>query len=163
MIETMRNTKKYVLYHDIKYFLSDIAEALETHKGAEQYAVYGIARGGLIPAVILSHMLDAPMCPLNLKGEPNPFANVPFSFLDNYVPIITDDIIDTGETIESVLQFLFLARPNLKKCIVSAPFSTERGIARLCSISNVSIYTSDRGRLPNDHPWLVFPWEEERV
>jgi hypoxanthine phosphoribosyltransferase len=48
--------------------------------------IYGLQRGGLIPAVMLSHQLGIPMA----KGDIGPDT------------LIVDDICDSGETLDKV-------------------------------------------------------------
>jgi len=49
--------------------------------------IYGIPRGGLIPAVMLSYRTNLPL---------------PFEISDN--TLVVDEIIDTGKTIHNILQ-----------------------------------------------------------
>lgn len=59
----------------------------------EKYrAILGIARGGLIPAIYLSHLLDLPLLfQLPEKGDTNDI-------------LVVDDLVDTGKTIKGLLQ-----------------------------------------------------------
>lgn len=54
-----------------------------TSAGTDFSTIAGIPRGGLVPAVMLSHALDVPLIPLPLAGEKT---------------IVVDDITDYGET-----------------------------------------------------------------
>jgi uncharacterized protein len=59
---------------------------LQEHPGSIK-SIYGIPRGGLIPAVILSHLLELPL-------------------VTNYeeaTTLVIDDIADSGETLSSIV------------------------------------------------------------
>ena len=59
--------------------------------------IYGIPRGGLVPAVMLSHMLG---WPLVFKRE---------NIQEN--TLIVDDIVDTGKTLERLFQNIDVSVP----------------------------------------------------
>ena len=66
----------------------DIVKIADFLKDKHVKKVYGVPRGGLIPAVMLSHFLEIPLI-LNKKeidGE----------------TVIVDDIVDTGKTISKL-------------------------------------------------------------
>lgn len=70
--------------------------------------IVGLARGGLIPAVQLSHILDVPMITVNFslrdnKVSTNLLEDTLMSKLDKYKHIaIVDDISDSGKTMHAV-------------------------------------------------------------
>ena len=77
-----------------KQFQNDIKEIINHYKQYEKLDtiknIYGIPRGGLIPAVYLSHALD-----LDLITDKNRISNK---------TLVVDDISDTGETLEKLLK-----------------------------------------------------------
>lgn len=84
----MKN-KIYYTYKEMHADLINLVKALmvrQLNSGIRVNKIYGLPRGGLIPAVILSHLIELPII-LN-KDE-----------IDDQTLII-DDIIDTGETIK---------------------------------------------------------------
>jgi len=77
---------------DIKYlswseYDAAVDEIYERFKDERIEAIYGIPRGGLIPAVMLSHLFDVPLISDLLLVINNPRT------------LVVDDIVDTGETI----------------------------------------------------------------
>lgn len=67
------------LHADCKALAKEI-----TDSGIEITHVYGIPRGGLVPAVVMSHLLDLPMTyDTEMVGEKT---------------LVVDDICDTGQT-----------------------------------------------------------------
>lgn len=69
--------KVYVTWEEVMQYCKLAAECFEGVKG-----VYGIPRGGLVFAVILSHMLNVPLLAAPCEGC-----------------LVVDDIADTGETL----------------------------------------------------------------
>lgn len=114
--------------------------------------VVGISRGGLIPAVMLSHKLNVPMKtirassyegtrkllhkPVELKGWQEEF--------DDASVLVVDDIVDSGGTFNAVVNFTRRAR--LVALVNKKPLEYS-AVASYCTV----------------HPeiWVKFPWEVE--
>jgi len=75
-------TKQYLTWEQIDEAVDNLANQIKESK-IYVAGIHGLPRGGLIPAVMLSHRLGVP---LTLK-------------LDKYA-LIVDDICDSGETIQ---------------------------------------------------------------
>jgi hypoxanthine phosphoribosyltransferase len=75
--------KIYLSWDDIKTAVESLAYQIKK-SNIEISAIKGLQRGGLIPAVMLSHLLDIPMTENKIIGS-----NV----------LVVDDICDTGETL----------------------------------------------------------------
>ena len=73
--------KVYVTYEQIHDYIDAIAKDLE-NKGIHPSGVYGIPRGGLIFATLLSYKLDIPLLLNAAKGC-----------------VVIDDIADSGRTL----------------------------------------------------------------
>lgn len=61
----------------------DACKVIAKWAGNKFKSVYGVPRGGLVPAVYLSHLLDIPIVQQPEKGT-----------------LIVDDIIDSGQTLK---------------------------------------------------------------
>jgi len=72
-----------VLWEDVNDYITDLIK----HVPENVTGVYGIPRGGLILAVILSHKLDVPLLQAPCKNC-----------------IVIDDIADTGTTLQHYAQ-----------------------------------------------------------
>lgn len=72
-----------ISYHEF----TDACQIIADWAGTKFHSVYGIPRGGLVPAVYISHMLDIP-----LVHQPQPGV------------LIVDDIADTGKTLSMFRQ-----------------------------------------------------------
>jgi hypoxanthine phosphoribosyltransferase len=146
-----------------KLFLSwqDITNQLiNIHNKTKQFdsnaAIIGLSRGGLIPAVILSHLKNINTfycCGVRSYSEHNKSSEVMFQYPDKEViknkdvVYIVDDICDTGGT----LKFM------------------ENYLLPIQIISITLIYRSNEIYRPNyfgsellDNRWVVFPWEETK-
>lgn len=111
--------------------LNTIGEKLEAYPQLEFVA--GIPRGGLIPAVMMSHAFDikyisyssAKMLPGDLKKK----------------TLVIDDISDTGKT---------LAEAD-KEGFLTASLALRSGSKTIPNFA---------GKTISDDRWLVFPWEK---
>ena len=96
------------------------------------YNIYGIPRGGLIPAVLLSHKLGIPVT----------------QEIKNY-SLIVDDISDSGNTLKKVIDKCNNPIYNYKEVYTATLFERQDTIFEPNFIGEHIKY--------ND--WLVFPWE----
>lgn len=123
--------KLYLSWTWVDEQLHNIGERLESVDKLE--FISGIPRGGLIPAVIMSHAFgikyisysSAKMLPKEIRK------NV----------LVIDDIADTGHTLKEANELEFL---------------TGTLAMRVGSKTTPNFY----GELINDDRWLVFPWEK---
>jgi len=98
--------------------------------------IFGLQRGGLIPAVMVSHKLGIPMA----KGDIGPDT------------LIIDDICDSGETLDKFVkkyQTLYSFPFNLKTAVLHYKPHT--------SCFEPTLY-AEEWKYNN---WLVYPWERE--
>tara|TARA_R110001583_G_scaffold161569_2_gene313702 strand:- start:1014 stop:1457 length:444 start_codon:yes stop_codon:yes gene_type:complete len=142
-----------VSFDEISFYARTIADRL---RDRDITHVVGLARGGMIPATIMSYVLDKPLLatgvssyeedkktkklltyqPLNIKELKEVNAHV----------LIVDDICDSGETMTYTSGQMTLA--NIKR-------------------TNVCIFTKEKhkewldyyGMVVPDNKWIVFPWE----
>jgi xanthine phosphoribosyltransferase len=119
--------------------------------------VIGIGRGGLVPAVYISHQLSLPMLSIDHSSKVPGFADellgkVAEKSTDGTRLLFIDDINDSGGTIAYIRQLL-------------ADDGCEAGNLRFAVLMNntrsrVSVdywaQTIDRNE---DKRWFVFPWE----
>jgi hypoxanthine phosphoribosyltransferase len=91
------------LFYNFEAFTRDvnrIAESVE--KSGKKYdCIVGIARGGVIPAVALSHKMNIPFQALHWsKNEPTV---IDLGFKLNDKILLVDDIVDTGQTMQEII------------------------------------------------------------
>lgn len=94
--------KIYISWDDISILVEDLCNTI-TQSGAQIKSVTGIQRGGLIPAVMISHKL-----------------NIPYVSRINKDTLVVDDICDTGETLKKSIA-LYTATLHYKKTAVFTP------------------------------------------
>lgn len=103
-------------------------------------SIYGLPRGGLVPAVMLSHLTGLPLL-MNLDGY------ISFTMVDGRVvkdTLIVDDIYDTGKTLEPYLLQGFPCMVVVNK----KPFYEIP--------NNLNFYYSG---VVDENVWMKFPWE----
>ena len=128
--------------------------------GWKPTAILGISRGGLIPAAMLSYILDVRVIQTirvqHYDDQNNPLDSGP-KFVDEPEPfashqietdrlLIVDDIVDTGETLKLVLDAVH-------------PHATEVKVAALYVRSNKQTAADWFWRVEDE--WVVFPWAPE--
>jgi hypothetical protein len=125
----MEKNKLYLSWKWVDDQINKIGDKLE---GLNLEFVSGIPRGGLIPAVMMSHAYgikyisysSAKMLPLELRNK----------------TIVIDDISDTGLTMAEADKLGF----------ITSSLSTRIGTKTLPRLT---------GEIISDDRWLVFPWE----
>jgi hypoxanthine phosphoribosyltransferase len=94
--------KVYISWDDINILVEDLCNTIKT-SGAEIKSIAGIQRGGLIPAVMISHKL-----------------NIPFVSRINKDTLVVDDICDTGETLKKSIA-MYTATLHYKPTAIFTP------------------------------------------
>lgn len=94
--------KIYISWDDISILVEDLCNTIN-QSGAQIKSVTGIQRGGLIPAVMISHKL-----------------NIPYVSRINKDTLVVDDICDTGETLKKSIA-LYTATLHYKKTAIFTP------------------------------------------
>ena len=120
--------KQYVTWEQVETFV-DFVE--KTYKDVELTGVYGLPRGGLVLAVMLSHRLGIPMLGAPCKGC-----------------LIVDDICDTGE---SLLHYVKNS---------SAFDKPLYHIVTMFYKDNTLGVKPDKYMFCKEN-WVVFPWENK--
>lgn len=128
------NTKRgltYLGWDDVEMMVTSLAHKIQA-SGRHFSCVAGVTRGGLIPAVMLSHKLKLPMIPITTVEAVE----------NDKQTIIVDEIYDTGYTIE-----------KLKLCNPRAAYAV---LFHNTGLPELDFYCDKRNLLD----WIVFPWEE---
>lgn len=122
--------KEYITWEFIMDYINSIIEKTKNKKFS---GVYGLPRGGLILAVLLSHKLDIPLLMAPTKNC-----------------IIIDDILDSGE---SLLHYMKnSSNPNN---------SNNYYITTMFFKKNYLNLKPDYYFLEKENKWIVFPWEND--
>lgn len=120
--------KEYVTWNQVEQFVNDVTSTKQRYSG-----VYGLPRGGLVLAVMISHKLDIP-----LLMSPSPGC------------LIVDDICDSGE---SLLHYY----KNSSGEKIDYTFVT------MYYKENALHVVPDIWGYHKTDSWVVFPWEVKEV
>ena len=133
------------------FFKFDIGNIILSITKDYDYIV-GIKRGGLVPAVCLSHALGIPMYSLDWSNRDYPANNDNARVIQpNSKILLVDDICDTGETIMQI-----------------------KSLYSFCNIDTaVLLYNEDQPHIPNyyarkfsrktEPDWITFWWENINI
>lgn len=102
--------KVYLSWDDISILVEDLCQTIAS-SGVQIKSITGIQRGGLIPAVMISHKL-----------------HIPFVSRINKDTLVVDDICDTGETLKNTIG-MYTATLHYKPTAIFTPdfYSKEVG------------------------------------
>ena len=153
------------LYYTWENLASDVDALVQQVKDSDfvPTKIVGIVRGGMIPAVIMSHKLNIPV--VSLQWSKRDFAHQQYGkFLENIVRsaisdnqryLIVDDILDSGETFADLKRWTAMISDTslLKNKIKYATL-----IRNTSSEVHVDFHSTEIDRKVDDR-WLVFPWE----
>ncbi len=151
--------QQYLTYEQIEQQVESIAQQLKSGKWQPDLIV-ALSRGGLLPGVRLSYLLDLPCRAVNLSLRDHPtnqlLAQEWQQLLreDGRRVLVVDDINDSGDTILAVQQGW---HP-----FVSGEFSEQVRFAVLLNKNSSSVsanYWAQMVEHSQQHIWWVFPWE----
>lgn len=173
--------KKYFSHTDLENFTQEILRQMHKEAWVPDYVV-GLTRGGLIPAVYISHYFDIPMYTLKVSLRDNPdtesnlwLAEEAFGYTgDNDAVVsnanarknilIVDDINDTGNTLNWIID------DWQRSCLPHAPNWVDvwgQNVKFAVLVDNLSSkfkrkvnYCGTEIDKENDPSWIVFPYEE---
>lgn len=138
-------------YDNIHTACVSLVEQLKD-RNIKPLVVVGITRGGLFPAVIISHLLDVPMKTIEYSskegaGDNKNHAN-DLPELDYSMILVVDDICDSGRTLEEVSKHYSQSETQV---VTAAVYYKE----------NPGGYVPDFywHWIPKKSPWIIFPFE----
>lgn len=140
-------------------FVADV-RALAAQLAADDWTpdfLIGIGRGGLVPAVYLSHALGLPTLSVDHSAQVHDFAGAALERLaartrEGERLLVVDDINDSGATIGKLRALL--AEAHAAEAHIR--FATLLDNIRSTSRVDYRARTIDRAEMKD---WFVFPWE----
>lgn len=116
--------------------------------------IVGVKRGGLIPAIKLSHIFNKPLIMMSCQLRDNKDNEVRLYEVEqlpkNKNVLIVDDICDSGVTLQKIVHQLFTEGfSNVKTCSLIYNFAQDFRID-YCA-REIDRFQDDR--------WIIFPWE----
>ena len=142
--------KRLISWRDLGLLTKALVDKVK--KGERPDVVVGIARGGLIPAMVIADRLRVPLDIINIKSYKAlgikgalKVYDVMYKDINDKKVLVVDDVADTGET------FLFVSEHMMKKG------------ARAVMLASIFLKPWSRVK-PNYYveetdEWIVFPWE----
>ena len=128
--------KKYnVDWFEMESLVNHLCEKINSHDKKYQN-ILGLQRGGLIPAVMISHTLGIPM----VKGDISPNT------------LIVDDICDSGETLDKLIKKY--------QTLYNEPFNLDSAVLHYKPHTSCFEPTLHAEKWNKD-VWLIYPWEKE--
>jgi hypothetical protein len=100
--------KIYLTWKDIEDAVESLAYQIKS-SGDSLEAITGLPRGGLIPAVLLSHKLNLPY--VSIADDCEKYDNI----------LVVDDICDSGETLKQYHQLFSTATIHYKQLALVKP------------------------------------------
>ena len=97
-----------MLQNSIKELANDIENGMSQNEEEYDFVV-GLTRGGLVPAVCLSHTLNVPMISINWSTRDSCISYLDQQTLQRIKGkkiLIVEDIVDSGETLKSLCEAL---------------------------------------------------------
>jgi len=128
----MEKKIRRLTWDDLDYLVQQIASFIDLDSKRRIDMIYGIPRGGLIPAVMLSHRLNIPVV-----------THLDYDTISNHSILVVDDIIDSGKTMQRFQKLFATASICLKKGIETRPTYWFN-----CKLATVE-----------ENEWIVFPYE----
>lgn len=146
-------------WDDIDTMVAQLLREMTREKYKPDFIV-GISRGGLVPAIMLSHQLNVPMLPVVwstrdfIAEDRERIEAIQHHVMDESKQVlIVDDICDTGATFE-----------GFQKCLMEDQVAGFAQGVEFCSLYvrysakfNPTFYAVE---IPDD-AWIVFPFESQ--
>lgn len=143
-------SKLYLSWQDVEELVIDLSNHLQpTPTSKTPTLIVGVARGGLIPATLLSYHIYAPVVslPVSTRHEQtttwqlvDTIASWPANQIIDDI-VVVDDICDSGRTFDIIKFYL----PRARYITLCNKQSTKQ-----------QAYAP---RMVDDNEWVVFPWE----
>ncbi len=146
---------RYINWTEYGNLADALAEKIRSH-GEGFDLIIGIARGGIPVAMVVSDHLDVKLDIINVKsydgiaqrGQPRILSTLTDPVKGKNI-LLVDDLVDEGETMETVSKYLKTQGPNLLKTAVlfKKPWTKTE--------PDYFLEVVDK--------WIVFPWEHGEV
>lgn len=126
-------------------------------------SIIGVQRGGLVPAVMLSHLLNIPMTSLEWQTrdqekniDHHKLVKILLSCPINESVLIVDEIADTGETLKDIHKHVSLINARFSRSPVKVFYAVL--VHKLSCQLDMPIFSA---RSSDSDNWIRFPWETE--
>jgi len=151
--------KRYLTFDEIKMLVGKLCTQIAA-SNFQPDMVVGITRGGLLPAVMISHYFKVPMSALQWSSRDNTELGnesncwMPEDAVAGKNILIVDDIVDTGQTIIEIKE------DWAKSVIKEVQWHENVKIATLQKRYSCDVFVDYFAEIVPDRMWQVYPWEE---
>ena len=140
-------------YDDVVSMCDNLAHVVN---GYAPDLLVGLSRGGLVPAVHLSHRLGVPMRPIIWQtrdgGERHIDPYIVDAIKQKKTVVFVDDINDSGATFQEIAKFYIMDKGLDCDNVFFAALVEKISSGFVCGATALKI---------NDPRWIIFPWESE--
>lgn len=144
--------KTFITYENIHHYTSELVRKVSAENSNIDYIV-GISRGGLIPAVIMSHQMGLPLVPVQWSTRDHSQRMHNLTIAEDLqrgaTILLVDDINDSGKTFLELIEDWRYTKESFGQLITASVFQRY-------STSHPSDFYDV---LVTDDSWLVFPYE----
>jgi len=150
----MDNNKLHITWDKYLDVLTVLTNIIQNNISIPIDVIVGLTRGGLIPAVYLSHRLEEmPVMPfdphlLHSSGDPRELINLAITPGITRTILIIDDISDTGKTFDKCVKFFKNRGFN---CVTAAVYINK----------STTTFVPDFWVKDSERNWIVFPYEKD--
>jgi xanthine phosphoribosyltransferase len=157
MEQSAKPVLNYIPYEDFLAMVQKLARRIDGDDDWVPDFIIGIGRGGLVPAVFISHQLGIPMLSIDHSSKVPGFADellgrVAVKSREGEKLLFVDDINDSGGTILYIRQLLRDSGCNAENMRFAVLVDNAQSRARI----DYGATAIDR---TEDKRWFVFPWE----
>ena len=158
--------KRVITFDQFKGLVGDLCRQLANDNWRPDYIV-GISRGGLMPAVMISHYFDIPMRPLQVSlrdhGECVSDLGMAEDAFEGKKILIVDDINDQGSTINWIKQDWpsgCFPQSEIWNTVWGNNVRFAVIVDNLASSAEIKMsYCSQEINKAEDNVWIDFPYE----
>ena len=142
-----KTVKTFVTWDQVHQCTEFLAKVIE-HQNYD--AIIGVQRGGLIPAVLLSHKLNMPMHTIQFSlRDLKQVGNIDLPKKGRY--LVVDDINDTGETFSQLQDKFNQDGLTVKYAVL------HNNVPSKFTVDHYALEI-DKSK---DPAWIVYPWESK--
>lgn len=138
--------------HDIKFLTKQLSESKFVPD-----LIVGLMRGGVIPAIHLSHKLDCPVSAIEWSTrdakvtDKKQLDKIAIMAEHGKKVLVIDDIVDSGKTMREIKERMFDTKDNVKYASLWFNPSQSVTVDFYCNIIDRAV----------DERWIIFPWEKQ--
>lgn len=137
--------KSRICWCDYNAMIHDLARKVKKNKRGVPEQIVALGRGGFVPGVQLSHLLDIPLVPMMWQTRDG---QVTEKYITDKHTLIVDDINDSGRTLFEVTSH------NVWNKSYSVAVLLHKHTSQFTAVDYYA-------EIADNDVWYVFPWEKK--